>query len=312
MKYRTHLALAGAFVSLISLTACSDSDRGVGAPTTVADHSTATDIPSTRATNAFPTDFASDDEQSVVPGGADALGAGFEGLYVGPDVRVESLAQDPPVRALSAPFPCDRLRVMLVAGNWDLVDRLESSPKLEASGVKDTVVLQRNGSQVWVRFSGAADCRAVATLALPTDLVLSLPAGDSSGQGWAITSRCTDRDGVRTVSVEMLTASGAGASVDIEIDPSGAGAVSSAIAGQSPIGWLRALAQGYADPTNPPPGSLYQVEGGTAEVTSTDRLRGSVMASATAFDLMGASGTARFGFPFACAAVEDLSLTMRQ
>jgi len=310
---RRHVMIRGGAAlcaAVLVLAACNSSGGESTSPTTSAP---AVTDPETGTTDAGTggdggAAAAPDDNSVVVPALANAMGPGFEGVYVGPDVRIETVSDDPVVRTLLAPFPCERLRMQLATSNWDVLDRLASSPQLDAAGVRDTLVLRRDDQLVWATLTGAADCEATVWLAPAVDLQLVLPAADESGRGWAITSRCVDRDGVRTVTVEMLTVSGAGASVDVAIDASGSAAIDGAVAGRSPIGWLSALSRGYTDPMNPPPGELYQLEGGSAEVTSTDRLSGSFVASGAAADMSGTSGTARFGAPFACASVEDVSL----
>lgn len=309
---RRHVMIRGGAalcVAVLVLAACNSSGGESTGPTTsvpaVTDPETGTTDAGTGGDGG--TAAAPDDNSIVVPALANAMGPGFEGVYVGPDVRIETVSDDPVVRTLLAPFPCERLRMQLATSNWDVLDRLESSAQLDAAGVRDTLVLQRNDQLVWATFTGAADCEATVWLVAAVDLQLVLPAADESGRGWAITSRCVDRDGVRTATVEMLTVTGAGASLDVSMYESSGGEFNGAVAGSTSEGWLSALSKGYRDPMNPPAG-VYQVEEGSAEVTTTDRLSGSFVASGAAADMSGTSGTARFGAPFACASVEDVSL----
>lgn len=257
----------------------------------------------------------SSDDSGGVPMAADLLGAGFEGLYVGPEVRVEAVAEDPAVRRLRAPFGCDQLRAQLAAGNWEIVDRLVSTPTLESGGILDTLVLARGDVVAWVTFTGAADCKALVARAERTPLTFALPSGvPQVTSGWAVTSRCTNRDGVRVASVEVLVddtsaVGSGGASFNIAIYDDGGAGVEGGIAGWSALGWLRALGIAYSDPLSLPEGGYYEIDGGDALVTTdADRMRGTVVVDATAIDMNGGGGAASFSFPFACTSVDDVSL----
>lgn len=273
--------------------------------------------PTTDSDAASTVDGSSDDSGNVadvvgdgplgVPMAADLLGPGFEGLYVSPDVGIETLGETPPSLSLVG-VSCDQLVLQLVSGDWEIVDRLVSSPILAAGGVESLLVLRDGDRMALLQYSGAADCVARLITAERTDLVFSLPSGDVSGPGWAATTRCSRVDGGGIgVSVELFAASGEVASISVRLFGSDA-TIDGGLVGASPNGFYAELSRLYNDQFAQPAGRIFQVDEGSGTVRSEGDSRGVVDVSGAAFGYDGTGGSVSLSFPYSCAVFDDLTL----